>query len=442
MENRGGRNLSSIASISNPNYTPNQRWWQSLPLIVITAFLLRLAVITVGHTYRITPARDHFQFGWEMGRIARSIALGQGFSSPTDLPTGPSAWAPPVYPYILAGVFKLFGVYSNASAWVILAINSVFGALTCITIYHIARMVYRITVARAISWTWALFPYAIYWPVRVVWEASLSAFLLSLVLLLTLRMADQSPKLHLWIGYGVLWGFLGLTNTALISMLPFFVGWLLYRLRGRSQPVIGACLCLVMMAVTVCPWIVRNYSLFGKFIFVRDNLPLELHLANNDLSTGLWTRSEHPGNDPEAMQRFHDVGEIRFMEEKDRQFREFVRDHPGQFLAFTLQRAAYFWIGTPQNATVGKYNLLPLRHLAYLLSSGLGFMGLWMTLCNRRPGGFLLACLLLFYPLAYYLVNPFPRYKHPIEPELLLLIVYSIWCSLSSRRAESLIPNA
>ncbi len=58
-------------------------------MIVLVALLLRLSVITIGHTYRITPRRDHFQFGWEMGRIARSIATGQGFSSPTDLPTGP-----------------------------------------------------------------------------------------------------------------------------------------------------------------------------------------------------------------------------------------------------------------------------------------------------------------------------------------------------------------
>ncbi len=167
---------------------------------MLIAFLLRLAVITIGHTYRITPRRDHFQYGWEMGRIARSIALGQGFSSPTDLPTGPSAWAPPVYPYILAGVFKLFGIYSNLSAWVILAFNSIFSALTCLTLYRIAEKIYGVAVARATAWTWALFPYAIYWPVRVVWEMSLSAFLLSLALLLTLRMADAPPRPRAWIG--------------------------------------------------------------------------------------------------------------------------------------------------------------------------------------------------------------------------------------------------
>ena len=209
-----GREEDSPAVAKNSAHrTP---WTHSIFFIVLIAFLLRLAVITIGHTYRITPRRDHFQFGWEMGRIARSIALGQGFSSPTDLPTGPSAWAPPVYPYILAGVFKLFGIYSNLSAWVILTFNSIFSALTCLTLYRIAERIYGVAVARATAWTWALFPYAIYWPVRVVWEMSLSAFLLSLALLLTLRMADAPPRPRAWIGFGLLWGLLALTNTAVL----------------------------------------------------------------------------------------------------------------------------------------------------------------------------------------------------------------------------------
>src|SRR5207249_10417327 len=111
---------------------------RSIFFIVLIAFLLRLSVISIGHTYRITPRRDHFQYGWEMGRIARSIATGQGFSSPTDFDTGPTAFAAPLYPYLMGGIFRLLGVYSNASAWLILTINSLFSALTCLTIYRIA----------------------------------------------------------------------------------------------------------------------------------------------------------------------------------------------------------------------------------------------------------------------------------------------------------------
>src|ERR1043165_5333558 len=106
-------------------------------IIVVIAFMVRLALMTIGRTYRFSPRNDHFGFGWETGRIARAIALGQGFSNPFNGITGPTAWIAPAYPYFLAGVFKIFGVYSNASAWVALAVNSIFSALTCATIYSI-----------------------------------------------------------------------------------------------------------------------------------------------------------------------------------------------------------------------------------------------------------------------------------------------------------------
>jgi len=216
---RGEVVQTEAVTSSVPEDRGRRSFVRSVWFIVLVAFVLRLAVITVGHTYRITPRRDHFQFGWEMGRIARSLAQGQGFSSPTDLPTGPSAWAPPFYPYILSNVFKAFGIYTAASAWIILALNSIFGALTCITIYKIGQIIYGTRVARAAAWTWAVFPYAIYWPVRVVWEASLSAFLLSLALLLTIRIANNPPRTRTWLGFGLLWGIIALTNTALIAML-------------------------------------------------------------------------------------------------------------------------------------------------------------------------------------------------------------------------------
>jgi 4-amino-4-deoxy-L-arabinose transferase-like glycosyltransferase len=427
MEDSIAANLLPAPRVKNTEESAPHPLHHSILFIVLIALLLRLAVITIGHTYRITPRRDHFQYGWEMGRLARSIAIGQGFSSPTDLPTGPSAWAPPLYPYILAAVFKLFGVYSALSAWVILAFNSVFAALTCLTLYRIAERMYGIAVARATAWTWAVFPYAIYWPVRVVWETSLTTFLLSLALLLTLRMADDPPRPRMWILFGMVWGVIALTNTAVVSMLPFCLLWLLYRLPRRPQQFVGATLCVLTAVLVVSPWLVRNYQVFGKFIFVRDNLPLEMYEANNDQSAGLWTRNEHPGNNPEAMRRFQELGELGFMTEKREQVHQFIRQHPGRFFWFTIERAVYFWIAPPQAAILAGYDLMISRHTNFLLAAVLAFAGLWLTIRNKKCGAFLLACFLLIYPLPYYLVMPFVRYKHPIEPEMIMLIVYLFW---------------
>jgi 4-amino-4-deoxy-L-arabinose transferase-like glycosyltransferase len=402
----------------------------SIWFVVLVAFALRVAVITVGHTYRITPRRDHFQFGWEMGRLARSIALGRGFSSPTDLDSGPSAWTAPVYPYILASVFKVFGIYTAASAWVILTFNSIFAALTCWTLYGIARRIFGQWVARRTAWTWAVFPYLIYWPVRVVWEVSFTTFFLTLALWLAIRMVDGARRRD-WILFGLLWGLIALTNTAVIILFPFFLAWMVWGEQGSAarpvhgfQRFVGPVLCVFVVILCVTPWTIRNYQTFGRVIFIRDNLPLELHEANNNASSGLWTRSEHPGNDAASMRRFAELGEIRYMDEKKRELQEFVRENPGKFLSFTLERVWYFWAAPPQATIVAGYDLWVARHVEFFLSALFAFAGLVLMFQRRSRYAWLLAPFLIVYPLPYYLVNPFPRYKHPIEPVMLMLIVY------------------
>src|SRR5256885_12413072 len=90
------------------------------------SFALQIAAIGLLHQYRVRPGNDHFEFGWEMGRVARSIAQGHGFSSPYDGNTGPTAWEPPLYPFLMAGLFKLFGICSPLSPWGLLILNSLF----------------------------------------------------------------------------------------------------------------------------------------------------------------------------------------------------------------------------------------------------------------------------------------------------------------------------
>jgi hypothetical protein len=163
---------------------------------------------------------------------------------------------------------------------------------------------------------------------------------------------------------------------------------------------------------------------FGRFVFIRDNLPLELHEANNESANALWTRSEHPGNDPEAMKRFHELGEIHYMDETKREFWTFVREHPGTFLWFTVERVFYFWAAPRQATNVAGYDLWIARHVQFLLAAAFAFAGLVLMFVRKHLYRWLLAPFLLVYPLPYYLVNPFPRYKHPIETVMTMLIVY------------------
>src|SRR5258707_931365 len=99
--------------IDQSNQQRNQKndAWASRPgIIFLVALLVRLVYVTVAHSYRFHPILDHFEFGWEAGRVGRSLALGQGFADPfVPTGTGPTAWLPPLYPMIIAAVFRVFG---------------------------------------------------------------------------------------------------------------------------------------------------------------------------------------------------------------------------------------------------------------------------------------------------------------------------------------------
>ena len=67
-------------------------WRRKLFWIVLIGFLLRVGFILVAHTYKSNRLEGTFSYGWEMGRIAQSIANGNGFANPFQKPTGPTAW--------------------------------------------------------------------------------------------------------------------------------------------------------------------------------------------------------------------------------------------------------------------------------------------------------------------------------------------------------------
>ena len=81
----------------------------SLWLILAVALLLRVGFLYQFQHEHPKQAASVIPFLFESGNIAHSLAVGAGFSSPFRVNTGPTAWMPPIYPLLLAGVFRIFG---------------------------------------------------------------------------------------------------------------------------------------------------------------------------------------------------------------------------------------------------------------------------------------------------------------------------------------------
>ena len=414
-------------------------WWSrartSMFWMVTIAFALRLALILIGHTYRFKPVDQDFSFGWEMGRIGRALASGRGFADPFSAQTGATAWEPPLYPYLIAAVFRVTGIYTHASALILLSINSVFSALTCIPIFLIARRGFSEKVAVWTAWLWAVLPSVMYWSTRWVWETSLAALLLALIFWLTLKMEDLEGDAP-WIAFGLLWGVAALTNTSLVSFLPASGLWAWYRRskRGRSS-LAGVALASLFFAATIAPWLVRNYETFGKFIFIRSNFGAELRLGNGPGADGVWMQWVHPSQNVVEMRRYEELGEIQYVAVRKHEAMDFIRQSYGRFAWLSIKRFIYYWGGVPRSSEIPA--LAPFKNSIFLASSVLAFWGVGRALRRKQPGAWLFFWLVLCYSAIYYFVFPHPRYRHPIEPELGILMVYVVSEAEVRRRKTS-----
>jgi 4-amino-4-deoxy-L-arabinose transferase-like glycosyltransferase len=385
--------------------------------MVLVGLAARVLYIVLAHSYRF--GEGHWSTS-EMASLAFSLATGRGFSSPFGGDSGPSAWTPPLYPWVLSLAFRTFGVYSHAAAFAILAFNSVFAALTSWTLYRIARRVFNETVAVWSGWIWALSPISLYFSVVWIWETCLSAFLLSLLFLLTLEMQDDD-RLWSWFGYGVLWGIAALTNTSLLAWLPFSGCWLAYQLHRRGRRFVApVVLSAVVFWVTLMPWLVRDYLVFHEPVLVRADLGVELRVGNNPQAQGWWVPTYHPGSHQAPYAQYKQMGEVAFSSEQGQLAREWIVQNPKRFLWLCWRRFVFFWAGNPQQG------LAQAENLFFLASSLLAIGGLLLAVKRRVHGVFLFATLLLFYPLIYYVTFPTPRYRHAIDPELVILAVFLI----------------
>lgn len=396
----------------------------SLFWIVTIAFVLRVGWIVIGHTYRFKSTDDNFGFGWEMGRIGASIASGHGFSNPFGPETGPTAWEPPLYPYLTAGVFYVFGIYSKASAFVLLTLNSIFSALTCIPIFRIAKRIFSEKVAVGSAWAWALLPNVMFWCTRSVWETSLSALLLAVIFWLALTLEGRDGLMP-WFEFGLLWGIAALNSPTLLSFLPAAGLWAWYRRANRGEKSLaGVALASAIFFACITPWIIRNYETFGKFIFIRDNFGAELRLGNGNGADGTWMLYLHPTRDTYGMRQYEEMGELNYIALRKREALDFIRADYARFAGLCVKRFVYYWAGLPK-ATQPPW-MSEVKNSLFLASSVLTFWGLARALRTGKSDGWLLFWLILLFPAIYYFVFPMPRYRVSIEPEMTILCAFLI----------------
>jgi 4-amino-4-deoxy-L-arabinose transferase-like glycosyltransferase len=422
--------------------TPGHRWLRQILPALIVAFGVRMVVVIA--VYRTLPDADkHYEaFGWEMGWIARALATGHGFSSPYWPWSGPTAIESPLFPGLLSLVFRVFGVYSLTSAFVILTINSLFSTLTCIPVYFSAKYSLGERPARIAAWVWALYPFAIYFSAGRAWEYALTGLLFTTCFCIVQRI-HQTTNPWVWIGFGALYGLTAQSNPSIMSTLPFLLGFALWQAHkeGKRWLLNGTLTVLAFIAV-LTPWTIRNYRAFGAIVPVRDNIWLEFYAddfgnaINDHTSPPTCDNRPYPASSSVEMQKYLAMGEKAYLVEKHDLSLHDLRTNPhyGFLVVKTIRRVSYYWTGfwslsaqelSDQPATPG--TVFYVSSVTFFML--VGIVSLWRT---NRTAAIPYLLLLGIFPITYYLTHPMMDYRQPIEPAV---IVFAVAGVLALRRA-------
>ncbi|HVN09201.1 MAG TPA: glycosyltransferase family 39 protein [Patescibacteria group bacterium] len=404
--------------------------------MVLTALALRLVVVSFLYPEHLNPDRDYWRFGGEAARIAASLAEGRGYGNAQFGTTGPTAWLAPVYPLLAAAAFQLFGVHTKASAIALLSLNSLFSAMTCLPVFLLARRAFGDRAGIWAGWTWAFFPYAVFFSADLIWPTTLTTLLLTILLLYVLRLeSTQGPWSHF--RFGLLSGFAALTDPIVISVLPVLAARMYFR-RGRQglRWKLPATVMALGFLLAVAPWFVRNAVTFHAFVPFRANFGLELHIGNHGDSSHFAPVHDHPSTNEADLKAYTKLGEQAFMAAKQREAVDFIESHPAWFARVTLRRILYmwtsFWSFDPQYQAQEPFDIPNI-----FLSTVMDLVALAGLYRAFRQGSYLampLALVMLLFPMIYYVTHWEDYYRRPIDPVFVVLASYEVWSRVQLRR--------
>lgn len=348
-------------------------------MAAVAAFLLFIAAAAY---YNLPePEFLNTKFGWEYGNIAESLALGRGFANAFTPQSGLTAWMPPLFVFLLAGVFMVFGIKSLVSMWVVFIFKYAALAMSLYFLLAIARQAG--SQARRYAHLLSLIFIALVFFNRDAFFRSLhddwvNLFFVCWALFALVRQVTESftqARPHLYL-LAIL---LPLTNPILTLAFAVAEGFLLLpRSRGESRPRRWKPAALfVLLAASTLAWTARNYQAFGALIPIKSNFWYDFYQANALDTDGLTSNETfakyHLINKNENQQRYLAEGEARFTESYRGLSIAWIRAHPAQLLANIGRRSfsAFVYSHYVEDIPHTTPNALTLADILALQQAGL-----------------------------------------------------------------------
>jgi hypothetical protein len=438
------------------------------PLLVVVLLIAALA-IRVGYiestAYR--AIHDSHSYNKLASQIAqhgdywtrRVHAAGAGGSE------GPTAYFPPGYSYLLAGVDLLDDHQTGGSQAVPpeQISQAVLGTITVGLVGLVALEAFGPGVGLLALGLAAIYPVLIELSSILVAENLMVA--LELAAVWAMLRARRSRHPYLWIAAcGVLTGLASLTHqNAAVLLIPLSFGAWMLRRRGarlapdapasggyapgvpdssgqravapvsRARALLAPALLVVATAVTIAPWTIRNEVQLHRFIPISDELGITLAGTYNPQSAAYkpvpykWRYFYNIREDHKLIKAAGHMTELQLSDVLQNQALNYISAHPTAPLdvAFhnTLRlvelEGSFAWQASAAAVDLPE-STAQVGVICFWVLCGLAVLGAFTRVVRRGPGWLWTIPVLLWLSVVFVNVET-PRFREPIDPFLILL---------------------
>jgi 4-amino-4-deoxy-L-arabinose transferase-like glycosyltransferase len=327
--------------------------------------------------------------------MAQSIAEGKGIRLPW-VPDGPlTAFRVPFYSIFLAGI-----TFGHKAFWPILIAQSLLGAgiafcaaLLALQLFDSVLGPKAAIIAAGVT---AVYPYYVIHDTALQ-ESTLFAFFTLLAIMLILRTV-RTGSAWLAVLCGLILGLDVLTRATIAPFALLVPFWFLWHKQLKS-----AVWCALLVALTVSPWLWRNYNLTGSVTLGTEG-GRELWTGNNGFLFHYYPRQSSDISQREAMAAMSSQDKLWLQQNASnevlvsRWYRQkaldYIRTHP--WLTFTNGfrkiEAGFSILPSPRHGL--------LENLVYALSYGpvmlLGLWGMWLHRSHWREDSLIYALFGIF----------------------------------------------
>ncbi|HZL37725.1 MAG TPA: hypothetical protein VFC78_20580 [Tepidisphaeraceae bacterium] len=243
------------------------------------AFLLRIGAIVYLHSWKNPDPMEHRSIAWSLVKT--------GCFCFTDFHhRGPTSFQSPPYPFLLAGLFELFGPDTPRAYLAAMVINSLVGAGTVALTYFLAitlggkRTVGLVAAAAVAVWPTQIYACTVAQAIVLITAAITAVMALFYV---SIRTGKAGP----WIAFGLIGCLAALTEPAFLpammlsGIIILFVPRLHFDTRLRN-----AIMLLGAGLLVLGPWTYRNYLVHDALVPVKSSFWVNTWKGNNDLASG------------------------------------------------------------------------------------------------------------------------------------------------------------